>query len=224
MICTSAGARPTIRLAVLTCVSLLAFGACAATDHSSHLHPVPAAESAGTDGDHNSHDAHGHDHHSAGAAPATGPIVREPLPVAVEIPAIDVHADLIGLGLNDDGSMEVPDFGLAGWYTEGPPPGVAGPAVIAAHVDSVDGPDVFYQLRNLDPGDTVDVHREDGSTATFVVEAVEQHPVDQLPGDRIWAASSRPELTLITCGGAFDRDAGHYTENVIVFATAESPS
>lgn len=147
-------------------------------------------------------------------------VVREPLPVSVEIPAIGVDAELVGLGLNDDGSMELPDFGLAGWYVKGPPPGAAGPAVIAAHVDSTDGPDVFYELRSLQPGDEIHVDREDGSTASFVVEDVEQHPKDELPGDRIWAASSQPRLTLITCGGAFDRTIGHYTDNVIAYAAA----
>jgi len=141
-------------------------------------------------------------------------------PSTVEIPAIDVRADLVGLGLNDDGSMEVPDFGLAGWYIGGPPPGAKGPAVIAAHYDSTDGPDVFYRLAELEIGDEIRVHRTDGGTATFVVEEVEQRPKDELPGDRIWAAADRPRLTLITCGGTFDRSIGHYTDNVIVYAAA----
>lgn len=161
------------------------------------------------------------DDDGAAESPEAG-VAREPLPVSVEIPAIGVDAELVGLGLNDDGSMEVPDFGLAGWYTEGPPPGVAGPAVIAAHVDSTDGPDVFYELGALEPGDEILVHREDGSTASFVVEDLAQHAKDDLPGDRIWAASSEPRLTLITCGGSFDRSAGHYTDNVIVYATYSS--
>jgi len=147
-------------------------------------------------------------------------VVREPLPVSVEIPAIGVHAELVGLALNDDGSMEVPGFGLAGWYVKGPPPGANGPAVIAAHLDSTSGPDVFYELATLQPGDEIHVHREDGTTASFAVEDVAQHPKDELPGDRIWAASSQPRLTLITCGGAFDRASGHYTDNVIVYASA----
>lgn len=148
-------------------------------------------------------------------------VVREPLPVAVEIPAIGVEADVVPVGLDDGGSMEVPDFGFAGWYTEGPVPGAVGPAVIVAHVDSADGPDVFYGLAELRPGDAVHVHREDGSVASFVVEDLEQQPKDELPGERIWAASTEPRLTLITCGGVFDRSVGHYDDNVIAYAASK---
>lgn len=215
-----------LRLAAVACTGLLAFAGCGA--HDLH-HPAPGQETEGSvlDDDTDNAAQHHHAHGSRGEVsgiPATGDPVREPLPVAVEIPAIGVHAELVGLGLNDDGSMEVPDFGFAGWYVNGPVPGAIGPAVIAAHVDSIDGPDVFYALSVLEPGDAVHVHREDGSTASFVVQELERHPKDDLPGDRIWAASDRPQLTLITCGGAFDRTAGHYTHNVIVYATDGSSS
>ncbi|MEX0952392.1 MAG: sortase, partial [Nitriliruptoraceae bacterium] len=59
----------------------------------------------------------------------------------------------------------------------------------------------------------------DGSTVTFVIEGVEQHPKDELPGGQVWAASDEPRLTLITCGGVFDRTTGHYTDNAIVYTT-----
>ena len=144
-----------------------------------------------------------------------------PRPVALAIPGIGVEVALVAVGLNDDGSMETPDFGFAGWYDKGPRPGAAGPAVIVAHYDSTAGPDVFYDLGALGAGERILVHRDDGSTATFVVEDVAQHPKSALPGERIWARSDRPRLTLITCGGVFDRTTGHYRDNLIVYAAAE---
>lgn len=143
-----------------------------------------------------------------------------PRPVALAIPAIGVEVDLVAVGLNADGSMQTPDFGLAGWYDRGPPPGSAGPAVVVAHYDSADGPDVFHDLGRLGAGDRILVHRADGSTARFVVEGLAQHPKTALPGERIWAPSERPRLTLITCGGVFDRDTGHYLDNLVVYAAA----
>jgi hypothetical protein len=145
------------------------------------------------------------------------PAVPEGEPVRVVIPAIDVDADLVGIGLLPDGAMDVPDFGLAGWYTEGPPPGHPGPAAIAAHVDSRAGPDVFYRLRELDPGDEVLVRYDSGDEASFVVEAREQAPKDELPGERIWPVTNDPLLTLITCGGDFDRGVRSYRDNIIVY-------
>lgn len=140
-------------------------------------------------------------------------------PVRIEIPAIGVDADLVGVGLNADRSMEVPDFGLAGWYTEGPAPGAPGPAVIAAHVDSYQGPDVFFRLRELEPGDEIHVHGADGRTLTWKMYASQLADKDELPINRIWSTTDQPALRLITCGGTFDRSARSYTSNVIVYAT-----
>lgn len=151
--------------------------------------------------------------------PATPPPVEIADPGQVRIPAIDVDATLIDLGLQPDGSMEVPDFGLAGWYDEGPRPGEDGPAVVAAHVDSRQGPDVFFRLRDLAAGDEVTVTDENGQEHTFTVERIEQHDKDALPDDAIWGPTDGPALRLITCGGVFDAASGHYRDNIIVFAT-----
>lgn len=140
-------------------------------------------------------------------------------PVRIEVPAIGVDAELVGVGLKDDGSMAVPDFGLAGWYTKGPAPGAAGPAVIAAHVDSYRGPDVFFRLRELEPGDEIHVHGAAGRTLTWRMDTAELVPKDELPRHRIWNDTDEPALRLITCGGQFDRAARSYKSNTIVYAS-----
>lgn len=140
-------------------------------------------------------------------------------PTRVVIPAIDVDADLVRLGLQADGSMQVPDFGVAGWYTEGPEPGHTGPAVIAAHVDSRAGPDVFYRLGDLAVGDEIQVVYDSGDDVTFLVDSSEQTPKDELPVDTIWPTTNDRLLTLITCGGEFDRSVRHYRDNIIVYTT-----
>jgi hypothetical protein len=145
--------------------------------------------------------------------------VREPRgdPSRLVIQAIAVDVGLGRLGLAEDGTMEVPAFGTAGWYAEGPPPGRPGPAVIAAHVDSWEGPDVFFHLRALTVGDEVRVEFDSGDVARFIVEGLEQTPKDELPGDRIWPVTADVRLTLITCGGRFDRTIRSYDDNVIVY-------
>jgi sortase (surface protein transpeptidase) len=143
--------------------------------------------------------------------------VPDGTPVRVLVPSIDVDADLVGVGLEPDGAMAVPDFGLAGWYTEGPPPGHPGPAAIAAHVDSRAGPDVFYRLREVQEGDEVTVVYDSGDEVTFVVTGSEQTDKDELPGDRIWPVTSERLLALITCGGDFDRSVRSYRDNIVVY-------
>ena len=150
---------------------------------------------------------------AASAAPSEG----RARPVRVKIPAIDVDAELTPIGLHDDGSMEVPAFGLAGWYRLGPRPGEPGPAVIVAHVDSYQGPDVFFRLRELSAGDEVKVLHEDDTWSRFVVQSSEQQLKDQLPVDRIWNKTRDPVLRLVTCGGEFDEVERHYRSNVIVY-------
>jgi sortase (surface protein transpeptidase) len=141
-----------------------------------------------------------------------------PDPVRIVIPSIEVDAEVISVGLLENGDMDVPPFGLAGWYDLGPAPGARGPAVIVAHVDTKKGPDVFYHLRELEPDDEILVYGEDGDVATFVVDSKEQQLKSELPTDRIWNDTWQPVIRLITCGGEFDRDWGHYLSNVIVYA------
>lgn len=164
-----------------------------------------------------------------GCASQTGPVAVPPssqtvapgehAPVRVTIPAIGVDAALGSVGLASDGSMQTPEFGNAAWYRPGPVPGRPGPAVVVAHVDSqVDGPDVFFRLRELEPGDRVTVHYQDGGATTFVVTDKERAAKTTLPTARIWNDTTAPVLRLITCGGEFDAAAGSYLDNVIVYA------
>jgi len=137
---------------------------------------------------------------------------------SLSIPAIGVHARIVGVGLRDDGAMQVPDPRTVGWYRLGPRPGAPGPAVLVGHVDSRTGPAVFYRLRQLRRGDRIAVRAGDGTTSTFVVRRVERRPKSALPAERIWPRTSSRLLRLITCGGSFDRGAHSYRDNVIVYA------
>ncbi len=140
-------------------------------------------------------------------------------PERIVIPAIDVDADVIDLGLRDDGTMEVPtDFAQTGWFRHGPRPGRVGPALIAGHVDDRDGPAVFFRLAELTPGDRIDVHGTGGDLVVFEVRELEQHPKDAFPTERVYAATPGPELRLVTCGGTFDRGIRSYRDNIIVYA------
>ncbi len=141
-------------------------------------------------------------------------------PVMVEAPAVDIKTTIVPVGLQADGAMELPDPGSGAWYELGPRPGEPGPAVLVGHVDSVDGPDVFYGLSSLVAGDAVHVDDADGARHTFVVVDVELAGKDTLPYGRIWADVDEPVLRLITCGGPYVRAAGGYQQNVIVYAEA----
>ncbi|MFE9751273.1 class F sortase [Saccharothrix saharensis] len=141
-------------------------------------------------------------------------------PTRLTIPAIGVDtAGIAELGLRADHTVEVPaDAETVGWYTHSPTPGENGPALLAAHVDWQGRRGVFHGLRELAPGDQVTVERADGSAASFTVHRVEQHPKDRFPTQAVYGHVERPELRLVTCGGHFDRDAGSYRDNIVVYA------
>jgi sortase (surface protein transpeptidase) len=161
---------------------------------------------------------------SASTPAATAPPAQVALPVSVSIPAIEVKSELISLGLNPDGTLAVPepgpDYDKAAWFDRSPRPGDTGPAVIEGHVDSAaNGPSVFYSLGELVAGDLIEVTREDGSVAVFVVDEVRVVPKDDFPTFEVYGNTDGAELRLITCGGPFDSSAGSYVDNVVVFAS-----
>ena len=140
-------------------------------------------------------------------------------PRTISIPAIGVHAPIIPLGLNRDGTMQTPrDFGDTGWYRPGAEPGERGPAVIVGHVDSVSGPAVFYRLGELRRGDVVRIRRADGSAVRFRVEGLERWPKADFPTRRVFGRTRTATLRLVTCGGRFDSSTGHYVDNTIAYA------
>lgn len=142
-----------------------------------------------------------------------------PLPVSIEIPAIGVTSDLERLGRDATGAIEIPSsWQVAGWYADGVRPGQVGPAVIVGHVDSTQGPAVFYRLRELQRDDKIKITREDGSVATFVVDRLEQHAKTRFPADDVYLPTLEPTLRLVTCDGTFDQSTGHYRDNLVVFA------
>jgi sortase (surface protein transpeptidase) len=141
-------------------------------------------------------------------------------PVRVRVPAIGVDSELLRLGTDATGALVPPeDFQRAGWFAAGAVPGDVGPAVVAGHVDSVDGPAVFSRLDDLVPGDEVLVDRKDGTTAYFTVTGVGRYPKNDFPTEVVYGPTPRAELRLVTCGGDFDRSRRSYVDNVVVFAS-----
>jgi hypothetical protein len=153
--------------------------------------------------------------------PQVRPMVHA-IPVHLTVSRLGIDTDLMSLGLNPDGTVEVPPDSAgspAGWYRNLAAPGETGPAVILGHVDSRTGPGVFYPLGASRPGDEVVVSRADGTQAVFRVDRVATFPRAAFPTAEVYGAVGHPGLRLVTCGGEYDRDNGGYQNNVVVFAS-----
>ncbi|MCZ2819559.1 class F sortase [Modestobacter sp. VKM Ac-2977] len=162
---------------------------------------------------------------SAAPTPELPAVLAASVPIRVQIPAIGVDSELMDLGLQADGTMEVPAGGFpAGWYTGAPTPGERGPAVLAGHVDWGGAPGVFAELRDVVPGDEITVSRADGSTAVFAVREVGQYDKDDFPTAAVYGDLDHAGLRVITCGGTFDELADSYRDNTVVFADLVPPA
>lgn len=156
---------------------------------------------------------------SATTVPAPAVVIRS-VPVAVRIPAIGLAVWLTQLGLNANGTVEVPtSVQVPGWFSPGPSPGQVGSAVILGHVDSYQGEGVFFQLRTLQPGNQIEVNLADGVIATFKVTSVAMYQKTQFPDQQVYGSTGSSELQLVTCGGAFDAQTGHYLSNIVVYSS-----
>jgi LPXTG-site transpeptidase (sortase) family protein len=142
-------------------------------------------------------------------------------PVRVRLAGIDIDAPVVPVGVDDRGRMAVPlNVATVGWYHFGPGPGAtSGSVVLSGHVDDREqGLGAFHRLADLAAGDPVTVARDDGTVLGYRVRTIERVGKADLPLAQVFARDGPPRLTLVTCGGAFDRSAGVYTQNVIVTA------
>jgi hypothetical protein len=153
----------------------------------------------------------------AHADPSTRPGVATP--VRLVVPSIGVDTALQSVGVLPDGTLQPPsEWGIAGWYADGVRPGDPGPAVIEGHIDSRNGPAVFFRLRDLHAGATVLVHTAAGTTLRFVVDTVREYPKTKFPTAAVYGPTPLPVLRLVTCTGEFNWQARSYLDNLVVSA------
>ncbi|MFD5749695.1 class F sortase [Streptomyces sp. NPDC127033] len=155
---------------------------------------------------------------SGAGEPGAGEAVA---PAKVDIPSLGISSSLMDLGLNEDGTVEVPpaEKGMtAGWYTGGAIPGEAGAAVIIGHNDTRFGKAVFHDLKKITKGTEITVTDDEGAAKRFTVKDTESVSKNSFPTEKVYGQTDTPVLRLITCDGDFDAE-GHPVNNLIVYAT-----
>lgn len=152
-----------------------------------------------------------------GATPAAAVVP----PVRVQVPDLEIDMPVDPAGVAPEGDMELPEGAdVAAWYEFGPAPASpAGSTLLAAHVDSwTTGVGPFARLRDVAPGAAVVVTAADGTAYEYRVRDVVRVPKDTAPVGEWFDRAGPRRLVLVTCGGAFDREVGHYADNVVVTA------
>jgi len=156
------------------------------------------------------------------AAAGEGRPIERATPLRLTLPTVGVDAQVVPVGLEASGEMEVPkDVSTVGWYEPvagaGVVPGANGTAVLAGHVSSFTrGPGAFASLERLVAGDEVLIELTDGRVQHWSVIGVEHHEKERLPVDELFTWDGPPRLVLVTCGGTFDLLSGSHRDNVVV--------
>lgn len=199
---------PLFRPAALALLAVLALAGCSSAepaDTAPVAHPSTAATPSGS---------------AAGPAPSAPP-AKAAAPSRITISSIGVDSSLMPLGLQTDGTVEVPpaDKGMtAGWYTGGAVPGERGASVIIGHNSTRFGRAVFHDLREIAEGADITVRDAQGKEIHFKVTGRETASKQEFPTKRVYGTTGEKALRLVTCDGAFDAQ-GHPVDNLIVYAT-----
>lgn len=145
---------------------------------------------------------------------------RGPRPVRVTVRTADLDTPVRPVGVQRDGQMQLPaNPSVLGWYRFGPAPGAgSGAVVLGGHLDAYRfGLGPLVGLREVKPGERVRVELSNGARRTYEVRSVRRFDRQALP-EGLFSRRGPERLHLVTCGGAFDPDAGGYQLNLVVTA------
>ncbi len=173
----------------------------------------------------------------------TGPVT---VPLEIHIPALEIRAPVIGVGLTEDNAMASPRGSRENdpiwqtifWYRGGGIPGNPGMATFAGHYDDTLGrPAVFAYLGELQIGNLITVRDvRSGLAIPFIVTETRSYTEAEAADPAVLArvfgtgsggdAEAQPmadqvsQLTLITCGGTWID--GSFNLRLVVYATRAS--
>lgn len=142
------------------------------------------------------------------------------IPKSISIEKININAQIEEVGLDAVGNMDVPStYTTVGWYKLGYKVGLRGSAVLSGHYDNVQGkPAVFWDIKNLVPGDIIKVTDNSNVSYTYKVVSKEDYPYDNLPLERIFASNNEAMLNLITCSGTWNKNSRNYSTRTVIYS------
>ncbi|HSX06727.1 MAG TPA: class F sortase [Candidatus Saccharimonadia bacterium] len=140
-------------------------------------------------------------------------------PSYISLPTIGTAGYIQKVGIDQYGQMAAPtNVHLAGWYVNSLLPGQAGLSVIDGHVDGyAHNQGIFGRLNNLNIGDIFTITFGNQTHKSFSVKNIRL--VDAIDVPSILFAHNptiTSQLTLITCGGTYDKISHTYDKRTIV--------
>ncbi len=148
-------------------------------------------------------------------------MVAPSLPRYLKIPTLNVDARVLAVGVNQLGEVGTPeDIYDTAWYNKSAEPGAPGAMLIDGHVSGWSVKGVFYNLKNLTPGDTIQVERGDGAVLNYKVIRSQVYAYNKVDMNAALSPviDGKPGLNLITCDGNVIRGTNEYSQRIIVFS------
>ncbi|MDL2217635.1 class F sortase [Christensenellaceae bacterium OttesenSCG-928-M15] len=150
------------------------------------------------------------------AEPEPEPAPDEELPPStISFTKPELTCGVVEVGIEDGTIGTVNSATLAAWYNGSAMPGDDGNCIINGHVSWRGDKGVFAYLKSMSIGEEVVIKRADDSYVYYRATLIEEHPYDDFPQEFL-KTGGETRLTLITCKGDYDRDAGTSLTRVVV--------
>jgi LPXTG-site transpeptidase (sortase) family protein len=136
----------------------------------------------------------------------------------VQLPSLGVEAPIVKVGIDSSERMVVPTNARdIAWLDQGGFPGRTRNVVLAGHIAYNRAAGSFNRIKDLQPGDEVTIAIDEKVLRYRVVWNC-SFSRDTTLADRIMGYTTRPSVTLISCGGVFDTAARTHTNRIVVRA------
>jgi sortase (surface protein transpeptidase) len=159
--------------------------------------------------------------HNPGGQLNWGPTSQQgPTPTGgrIHLPTLGVDAPVVKVGIDGDNKMVVPhNASDVAWLDRGGIPGYTNNVVMAGHISYSRVAGSFMHIGNLRPGDKVSVEMN-GHTYHYRVQWTCLFGRSTDRASQIMGYTTKPSLTMISCGGGWDAGAGTHTGRYAVRA------
>lgn len=146
-------------------------------------------------------------------------------PRYLRIPSIGVTARVYPVGLTSTGAIGSPtNVYDTAWYTGSAKPGQKGATFIDGHVSSWTTKGVFYNLKNLRPGDHLQITLGNGDNINYKVVSKKYYPSGKVDMKQVLAPIDplKSGLNLMTCAGQVEPGTSQFDQRVAIFAEQDS--
>jgi hypothetical protein len=142
-------------------------------------------------------------------------------PRTLKIPRISLEARIKRVGISLSGEpIATGNIFDVGWFESGGKPGIDKAVLLNGHVAGPSKDGIFAQLRNLVPGDTIQLERGDGMELTYTVVKVQEYSSNAMDMNAATQPidPSREGLNLMTTVNKYSGRSENPDKRIVIFA------